>query len=102
MSTVVPFPPKSKSAADVEIETEQAVLGSCFRRPEMLDEILSICPPDEFYYSPHAGIADCIHETRKAGLPITPLIIAAKLTYDPDFVEAGGPRPGGRHQNPLP
>lgn len=86
----MPFPPKAKAVSDIECETEQAVLGACFRRPEMLDEILSICPAAEFIHAPHAAIAHCIHEARASSLPITPLVVATKLTSDTAFIEAGG------------
>jgi replicative DNA helicase len=88
--TVVPFLPKPDAVAGIECETEQAVLGACFRRPELLDEILSICPAPDFAHSPHGAIANCIHEARASGLPISPLVIATKLTSNPAFIEAGG------------
>jgi replicative DNA helicase len=87
--TIVPFP-KQRAIANMECDTEQAVLGACFRRPEMLDEILSICPASEFVHTPHGAIAECIHRARAEGLPVTPLVIATRLTADPTFIEAGG------------
>src|SRR5437773_8914856 len=88
--TSVQLHPQRRALANIECDTEQAVLGACFRRPEMLDEILSICPAGEFVHSPHGAIAHCIHQARAAGLPITPLVIATKLVADLAFIEAGG------------
>lgn len=89
MSEVVHFPPKAKSAQDIEIEVEQAVLGSCFRRPDLLPEIMALCPPGEFFFTPHPIIAQAIHEAHQAGIPIKPLNIAARIADDKEFVDAG-------------
>lgn len=89
MSDVLPFPPKAKSTQDIEIEVEQAVLGACFRRPDLLPEILTLCPPDEFYFVPHPLIAQAIHDAHKEGVPIKPLNIAARIADDKEFADAG-------------
>jgi replicative DNA helicase len=70
------------------VEIEQAVLGLCISRPELIDSMATICEPCDFFHAPHPAIAQAILDLRELGGSINPLTLGARL--GPAIADAGG------------
>lgn len=72
------------------IDSERALLGSIFVRPEIFDDTAEILSPDIFYYTAHRALYGRIAEIRAEGHPISSVALKIFAVNDPDFMKAGG------------
>jgi replicative DNA helicase len=73
-----------------DIDLEQAVLGACFARPELIDTIAGICAPADFFHEPHPAIAEAIFALHMMQSPVTPLTVGARMADNGALKEIGG------------
>jgi len=78
------LPPQSK-------EAEMGVLGSILRDNAVLNDILNIIRPDNFYYDAHQKIFQAINETYNAGKPVDAVILFELLKQRKQLEDVGGP-----------
>lgn len=77
------LPPQSK-------EAEMGVIGSILRDNTVLDEVLPIIRPENFYYDAHQKIFNAINETYNLGKPVDLLILHEVLKQRKQLEDVGG------------
>ena len=80
--------PLHKAPEDVDLE--QAVLGSCFAHPEMIDAIMGAVRPEDFYHAPHSMIAEAIFALHMDQVIVTPLTVGGRLAACEALNSIGG------------
>ena len=70
--------------------TEQAVLGACFRNPDLIDLVAAACGAGDFFHHPHGDIAHEIFAMKADGGTVTPLTIGLRLASNVALRELGG------------
>jgi replicative DNA helicase len=73
-----------------DVDLEQAILGACFARPEMIDAIFEVCSAADFFNNPHAAIAEAVAALHGEQMPITPLTVSGRLATNEGLTEIGG------------
>ena len=82
-SSVTKIPPHN-------MEAEQAVLASAIIDANVIDELLGIIEPDDFYEPRHKVIYEALVALRKVGKPLDLVTLITRLTDENAIEKAGG------------
>lgn len=72
--------PQAKLPADVELE--QAVLGLCLLRNDVISSVEAVCAPECFHHAPHQQIAKAVYALARDSKPVTPFSLRAFIGSD--------------------
>jgi replicative DNA helicase len=76
----------------VNLEAEQALLGSIFEDNKAHDSVRGFLRPEHFFHSAHQAIYAAIETVRAKGLKADGITLKETLASDPDVAGAGGYR----------
>jgi replicative DNA helicase len=72
-------------------EAEQSVLGAILLRPEVLDLVVDIIRPDDFYWAAHGQIFRAMLDLQEAGEPVDLVTVTQYLSDRGKLESVGGP-----------
>lgn len=75
---------------DASTESEAALLGAVLMAENVLDDVVSIVTPDDFYRPIHAQLWSTLLAMRAAGKPIDALTVFEETSRDEHIARAGG------------
>jgi hypothetical protein len=82
--------PPTGSTPPADLEAEQAVLGSIFVRPQVLEKICEVLDPGDFYWTAHGIIYETMLEVLRAGHPLDYVTVTARLKERGKLEDVGG------------
>lgn len=73
-----------------DIAAEQAVLGGLLLNPALLQDVLELVRPADFYRPAHQVILDVVTHMSDRGDPVHPISVSAELTKRGEITRVGG------------
>lgn len=71
-------------------DAEKALLGALLTSPDILDDILDVVKPSDFFTSQHAEVFAAITRVRARNIPVDPVTVLDQMSSDGVLLRVGG------------